>query len=92
MSARKELIDHILGLGFSICNERCGNCNCAEEDAAEANALIDALLREHAKELAEKLRTEMGPKGMIPGESDRVQRYVNGWHGAADFIDPEVTA
>jgi hypothetical protein len=60
-------------------------------DAGVPEDIIDGALHVHAHELAGRLRAEMGPKDMVPGESERIQRYVTGWYGAADLIDPEVT-
>ncbi|MGW0468317.1 hypothetical protein ACWDX6_24080 [Streptomyces sp. NPDC003027] len=82
MNARDDLAVYIAGLNYSICNERCGQCTCAESDAEEAIELIDALLREHAHELAERIRAaDFGDP-----------YYVGTGQGqAADLIDPEVT-
>ncbi|MFB7823853.1 hypothetical protein [Streptomyces hydrogenans] len=88
MSARDKLVEHIAGLNKIVCGEFCGSCECAVEDAAEANALIDALLREHAKELAEKIRGHIG---------DVIKHYGigyidGGYFRAADLIDPDEEA
>ncbi|MFJ6237960.1 hypothetical protein ACIQH0_28220 [Streptomyces griseus] len=77
MSARDELLESLLPW-----NRRPAD---GEEDAC--NALIDAF----AHELAEKARKIMGPRQLPSGaEPEKIARYVNGWHDAVDFIDPEV--
>ena len=53
--------------------------------AREKNALIDAVLAEHAHELAEKIRTTVPPTAITPGGP-----YTNGVTWAADLIDPAV--
>ncbi|MEV4939583.1 hypothetical protein [Streptomyces zaomyceticus] len=83
MSAREELVSHIVGLGHSICIERCGNCTCAETDEAEANALIDALLREHAQGLAERIR--LAYEGNGPDEDNWIRTPFD----ASSLIDPD---
>lgn len=54
---------------------------------AEAERLVDAVLTEHAHGLAEESRRFVGPRA-YPHESERVTRYVAGWHDALDRIDP----
>ncbi|MEV7250235.1 hypothetical protein [Streptomyces cyaneofuscatus] len=83
-SAREDLLIHIAGLNASVCLERCSGRACADADAAEANNLIDELLREHAHELAEKIRTKADTFSDWDFTTRRDMR------AAADLIDPEV--
>jgi hypothetical protein len=61
-----------------------------EEHEARAERLVDEALREHAHGLAEEGRAFVGPRS-YPHETERVTRYVAGWHDSLDRIDPEVT-
>jgi hypothetical protein len=62
-----------------------------EEHKARAEQLVDEALSEHAHGLADEARKFVGPRAYAH-ESERVTRYVAGWHDALDRIDPEVTA
>lgn len=85
MSARDELLDLVGGLSQSVCWDRCVtfNCSCAEDDAGEAVQLLDKILREHAHELAEKIREAHPLRYTTHGRLTDV-------HMVADEIDPEV--
>lgn len=84
MTAREALTNTLENALAQTCVGRVGR---AKELAAK---LVDKALKEHAHELAEASRKFAGPRA-YPWESDRVARYVAGWHDAADHIDPEVT-
>lgn len=53
--------------------------------------LVENHRAEILHEAAEEIRKEMGPVDMVPGETEWVSRYVQGWHGAANYIDREVS-
>lgn len=89
MSARDELTNYTAGLNASMCLERCVGCSCAEADAKDVNDLIDGLLREHAHELAEKIRAEVAPLAVFRSEETRA--LVKYGRRLADLIDPEAT-
>lgn len=75
--ARDELFESLTGGGWNL----------APGEADDVNRLIDNF----AHELAEKARKIMGPRQLPSGaEPEKIARYVNGWHDAADFIDSEV--
>lgn len=44
------------------------------------------VLTEHTNELVEAASKQMGPEDMVPNEREYVTRYVQGWHGALEFL------
>lgn len=57
---------------------------------SNARELINALLREHAHELAEKIRADVVPELDAYGTREQ-QAEIDGRRSAADLIDPEVS-
>ncbi|BDM70585.1 hypothetical protein HEK616_40720 [Streptomyces nigrescens] len=64
----------------------CNGCSGASEEAAEQWA--DDMLREHARQLAEEIRTHIDDIIREHG----IGYTDGGWYGAAKLIDPEVTS
>ncbi|WP_406161016.1 hypothetical protein [Streptomyces canus] len=82
MNARETLVTTLTNLLARTRNGR------MDEHRAEAERMVEEALKERAHELAEEGRTLMGPRS-YPHESERVTRYVAGWHDALNHIDPE---
>ncbi|WP_328742928.1 hypothetical protein OG436_29495 [Streptomyces caniferus] len=82
MSARDELFESLTP----------SHCRPAPGEAESVNALIDAyrdeVRAEVRREAAAELREFVGPE-VMEHESERIARYVLGWHHAADHIDPD---
>lgn len=71
---------------FDPCWGDCAKPVGAREELESAGVpadVIDYALRQHAHELAEKIRAEMSPESYA---------YTGGWEDAADLIDPEVSS
>jgi hypothetical protein len=85
MSARETLTTTLTNL---LSRARNGHM---DAHRAEAERMVAEVLSEHAHGLADEAREFVGPR-VYPGESERITRYVAGWHDAIDRIDPEVKA
>lgn len=62
----------------------CNGCSGASDEAAEQWA--DDMLREHARQLAERIRAGYG------GDGPEEDNWIANPYDAADLIDPEETA
>lgn len=83
MTARDTLVTTLESLFARTRNGR------MDEHQAEAERLVDEAVKEHVHAKAEESRALMGPRS-YPHESERVARYVAGWHDALNHIDSEV--